>query len=206
VVGLATGIGLTAGLTAIAAGAAVAGVGVSAYEASQSGGEASTAEGLAKTTAGEQQYYNTMLMNLINNPSSVSQLPGFQFELQTGSAAVDAQMRAAGAGGSGNEGAALTEFGQGLAGQFYQQQTGLLASLSGVTAASSPAQDVGAATAATGQQTNTLSSLLNSLGFFSMLGSKAAGTGAPSGTPASSGVPTEVQSPGLLSLAGAFGQ
>jgi len=185
-VGVVTGIGLTAGLAAVGAAAAVGGLGISAYEASQQGSEASSALSLAKNTAGEQEYYNNMLKTLIADPSSVGQLPGFQFQEQTGAAAVHDQMAAGGFGGSGNEGAALTQFGQGLASSFYNQQTQLLSALSGVTAPSSPASSINAATGASGQATSTISGLLNSLGFYGMLGYQKGQTGAPASTPAGS--------------------
>jgi hypothetical protein len=161
------------------------GIGVGAYEANQSQGIAQEGINLATSTANEQGYYNNMLQQLIANPSSVASLPGYQFDLKQGGAAVVDQLGASGFGGSGNEGAALTQFGQGLASSFYGQQTSLLASLSGVTAASSPAQGINAATGASANSASTLSSLLNSLGFESMLGYKASLTGAGAGTPAS---------------------
>jgi hypothetical protein len=164
------------------AATAVVGLGMSAYEMSQQNSNASTALGIAQTTQGEQQYYQQMLQQLIANPSSVSQLPGFQFQLQTGSQAVADAMGAKGLAGSGNEAAALTTYGQGLASTFYGQQANLLASLSGLTAASSPAQDVNAATGATSASSSQMSQLLNSLGFFGTLGMTR--TGAPAGTPA----------------------
>jgi hypothetical protein len=167
-----------------AAAATAASVGMGAYELSQQNSLQGQALSMAQTTQGEQQYYNQLLQQLIANPSSVSQLPGYQFQLSQGSAAVADQMAASGFAGSGNEAAALTQFGQGLASSFYGQQTSLLASLSGVTAPSSPAQNVGAATGAAGLTTNTLSSLLNSLGFYSRLSTSP--SGAPAGTPAAS--------------------
>lgn len=173
------------GIVTLAA-AAVIGAGTGIYEASQAGKVSSGALGLAQTTQGEQEYYNNMLQQLIANPSSVSQLPGFQFDLSTGEKAVSDTMGASGFGGSGNEAAALTQFGQGLASSFYGQQTSLLASLSGVTAPSSPASSYSAATGANANATSTISSLLNSLGFYGTLASQRSITGAPAGTPAGS--------------------
>jgi hypothetical protein len=173
-------------LTTVLAASAVVSAGTAGYEAYNQSKTSGAALGLAQTTQGEQEYYNNMLQQLIANPSSVGQLPGFQFQEQTGAAAVHDQMAAGGFGGSGNEGAALTSFGQGLASSFYTQQTQLLSSLSGVTAPSSPASSYGAATGAQGQATSTISSLLNSLGFYGMLGYQKGQTGAPGGTPAGS--------------------
>jgi hypothetical protein len=188
------------GAIALAA-TAVASVGLSAYEYSQQSSAQSQALDLAKTTQGEQEYYNNLLQQLIANPSSVSSLPGFQFDLATGSKAVAAGMGPAGLAGSGNEGAALEQFGQGLASSFYGQQTSLLASLSGVTAPSSPAQDVNAATGASSLTTNTLSNLLNSIGFYgTMYRNTGAGAGTPAGSSASDygalGVPSLLPSSG----------
>lgn len=180
--------GLISGGAALVGGLVTAGVG--AYEASQQHGLQEDALGMAAHTQQEQDYYNSLLQTLIANPSSVSTLPGFQFQFDTGSKAVAARMGAGGFAGSGNEAAALTEFGQGLAGSFYGQQASLLASLSGVTAPSSPAQNVNAATGASSLTSNTLSSLLNSLGFYANLGRT---YGAPAGTPAAIAGP---QSPG----------
>lgn len=168
-------------------GVAAAGVGTSAYEVSNEAGLQSQSLGLAQNTASEQSYYNNLLQQLIANPSSVSSLPGYQFQLSQGSAAVAAGMGAQGFAGSGNEAAALTQFGQGLASSFYGQQTSLLASLSGVTAASSPASDVSAATGAETATSSTLSGLLNSLGFYGMMGYESGMFGGAAGTPNYSG-------------------
>lgn len=175
---------ITAGELAII-GIGAAGVGTSAYEASQQGSIAGEELGMAKTTAGEQQYYNSLLQQLIANPSSVSSLPGYQFQLSQGSAAVADQMAAGGFAGSGNEAAALEKFGQGLASSFYGQQTSLLASLSGVTAPSSPASSASAATSASATSTETLNNLLSQLGVAAGLYSGFANpnAGAAAGTP-----------------------
>lgn len=191
---------------AITAGVGLAvGLGTTAYEMSQQNALQGSAIGMAQTTQGEQEYYNSLLQQLIANPSSVSTLPGFQFQLGTGEKAVADTMGASGFAGSGNEAAALTQFGQGLASTFYGQQAQLLASLSGVTNASSPAQGVSAATGAGALTTNTLSSLLNSLGFYGTLG-KGLGTGAPAGTPTAINYAGNVGAPATSPLmdSGAF--
>lgn len=172
-------------IAAIAVGTAVT-AGAGLYESSQQQGIANTELGMAQTTQGEQQYYNSLLQQLIANPSSVTSLPGYQFQLSQGSAAVADQMAASGFAGSGNEAAALTKFGQGLASSFYGQQTNLLAELSGVTAASSPAQSASAATGASVASGSTLNNLLSQLGMgyglYSAMSNPAAGAAA--GTPA----------------------
>lgn len=187
-------VGIVTGASGLAIAAGAAFVGSEAYSAYQTGqqiGVQKDALALAQDTHNEQQYYNNLLQQLIANPGSIETDPSFQFELKTGSAAVADQMSAKGFGGSGNEGAALTTFGQGLASTFYGQQASLLASLSGLTAPSSPAQDINAATSAGAQSTNTLSQLLNSLGFFGTLGYKSGMFGgASAGTPAALAGPT----------------
>lgn len=172
-------------VAAIAIGTVVS-AGVDLYEGSQQQKIANTELGMAQTTQGEQQYYNSMLQQLIANPSSVSSLPGYQFQLSQGSAAVADQMAASGFAGSGNEAAALTSFGQGLASSFYGQQANLLASLSGVTAASSPAQSANVATGASATSTATLNNMLAQLGASYGLYSSMANpnTTATAGTPA----------------------
>jgi hypothetical protein len=170
------------GMIALAAGAAVtAATGI--YSAVNEGNIQGQELGMSKTAFGEQQGFEQMLQQLIANPSSVSTLPGFQFQLQTGSQAVADEMAAGGFAGSGNEAAALTKFGQGLASSFYGQQAGLLAQLSGITAASSPTQSASAATSASVAQSTTIDNLLTQLG---VLGGLSTGTPA-AGTPASSG-------------------
>jgi hypothetical protein len=174
------------GAVALAA-AAVVSAGTGIYEATQQGKISGTELGMAQTQFGEQQGFEQMLQQLIANPSSVSTLPGFQFQLQTGSAAVADQMAASGFGGSGNEAAALTKFGQGLASSFYGQQAGLLAQLSGITAASSPAQAAGASTGASVAQSQTLDNLLTQLGVVGGIYSGLSTGAGAAGTPASSG-------------------
>jgi hypothetical protein len=170
---------MTGLITAAAVG--VAGLGMSAYEMSQQNSLSSSALGLAQNTQSEQEYYNSLLQQLIANPSSVTQLPGYASQMKQGTAAVASQMGSSGFAGSGNEAAALETFGQGLASSFYGQQANLLASLSGVTAASSPAADTSAATGASSLVSSNLSSLLNSIGFYGALGLSR--TGASAGTP-----------------------
>lgn len=167
-----------------AIGVGVASIAAGAYESSQQMGIENQGLNLAKSTQGEQQYYNGLLQQLIANPSSVTSLPGYQFDLTQGSKAVAAGMGPSGLAGGGNEAAALTTFGQGLASSFYGQQANLLASLAGVTNASSPAQGLGAAASGGALATNTLSGLLNSIGFYGTLAGKMGGTGAAAGTPA----------------------
>jgi hypothetical protein len=149
-----------------AAAAAVVGAGAAVYSATQSGQTQSQARGQSGAVFGEQQSYAQQLAKLIADPSSISSLPGYQFQLQQGSEAVARQMAASGFLGSGNEAAALTQYGQGLASSFYGQQTGLLASLAGLTAPSSPSQLTGAATQAGQLNFNQIMAMLGQAGMF----------------------------------------
>lgn len=163
--------------------AAVAGVGLTAYNTIKGQQTATTATTMASTQFGEQQQYAQMLQQLISDPSSVSKLPGYQFQLQQGSEAVARQMGAAGQGQSTAERAALMQYGQGLASSFYGQQTALLAGLSGLQSASSPAQNIQAATGAQGAATNQAAGLFGSMGGLITAGQKAGWWGAAAGTP-----------------------
>lgn len=165
--------------------AAVAGVGLTAYNTIQSHKTATTATGMAQQTFAEQQGYAQQLQQLVQNPSSVSQLPGYQFQMGQGTQAVARQMGAAGQGGSDAESMALMRYGQGLASSFYGQQTNLLASLSGLQAASSPAQNVSAASGAQQAATQQQASMFGALGGMMQAG-RGAGWFGSAGTPAAS--------------------
>lgn len=95
-----------------------------------------------------RSYYAGQLGNLMNNPSSITSTPGYQFLQQQGLEGVSRQMASRGYATSGNEMLALQQQGQGLANQQYQQQLGNLMTLSG--ASQSPASGVGAAAGALG--------------------------------------------------------
>jgi hypothetical protein len=164
----------------IAAASAVGDViqGVSAANASSI---SSTQLGMEQTVFGEQQQYAGMLQQLVSNPSSVASLPGYQFQMQQGSEAVARNMASAGFMGSGNEAAALEQYGQGLASSFYGQQTQLLSSLAGLTAPSSPSQLGNAATAANtsagAQWSNTLAQMGVMAGRYGTAGAPGSGPG-----------------------------
>jgi hypothetical protein len=116
-----------------------------AYEGAKSASStqkaANTASGQSTALFGEQQGYEKMLQDYFNNPSSVTSLPGYNFQEQQGEQAVTRQMSAGGYLGSGNLGIALQQYGQNFAmnyGQTYEQQ---LAALSGLSQnASAPLQ------------------------------------------------------------------
>lgn len=165
--------------------AAVAGVGLTAYNTVQSHKTASTATGMAQTQFGEQQGFASQLQQLIQNPSSVSQLPGYQFQMGQGTQAVARQMGAAGLGGSDAEAMALMRYGQGQAASFYGQQTQLLAGLSGLQAASSPAQGIAAASGAQTAATQQEASMFGAMGGMMQAG-RGAGWFGSAGTPGAS--------------------
>lgn len=170
------------GLYTLAA-AAVVSAGTGIYSATQAHSISSQARGEQGTIFGEQQYYEQQLQQLIADPSSVTKLPGYQFQLDQGVQAIERSGAAKGFLGSGNEATALTQFGQGLASNFYTTQANLLASLAGITAPSSPSQLGGVATAAQASSSQQLTSALEELG---VLGALYKGGYFGAGTPAAS--------------------
>lgn len=149
--------------TAIAATVVSAGAGI--YESSKSGAIANHADNRGAAVFSEQQQYASQLANLMSNPSSVKDLPGYKFNFDQGTQAVARQMGASGLAGSGNEGIALERFGAGYADSAYSTQANLLASLSGLQTAASPAQYGQVATQAQGQSFQELSQALAGLGY-----------------------------------------
>lgn len=137
---------------------------VGAANASTAAGIANQQEGQSGSIFGEQQYFEQQLANLVANPGSVTSLPGYQFNFQQGQQSVARQMAAGGFGQSGNEAAALTQYGQGYAMNTYQQQAQLLAQLSGITNASSPSQGGAAATGANSSSASQFNNLFANLG------------------------------------------
>lgn len=149
-------------------GATVVGAGVSLYEGyenrKQAGAISSEGLGIAEQEWSAQQGYQQQLNQLLANPASVTSLPGYQFTMDQGTQAVSRASAAGGFLNSGNEGTALVQFGQGLATSYLSQQENLLASLSGLQAASSSAQNISAATGASNNSNNQLNQLLQQLG------------------------------------------
>lgn len=165
------------------AATAVVGLGMSAYNMSQQQGITNQASGESSAVFGEQQDYAAQLHALLANPSSVTSLPGYQFNFDQGSESVARQMAAGGFLDSGNEATALTKFGQDYATNAYMTQAQLLAQLSGLTAPSSPSQLTGAATGASALSSSTASGALNSLMFMNLL-NRQNGSGVPGTSPA----------------------
>lgn len=97
--------------------------------------------------------FAAQLQNLMNDPNSVTQTPGYQFNLAQGLAGLQAQQAAQGRLVSGGALIQGQQFGQQLASQTYNDQLKTLASLSGATQ--------GPATGATAQS-NLMASNLGS--------------------------------------------
>jgi hypothetical protein len=83
--------------------------------------------------AGYRPQYAAQLSNLMNNPQSVTQTPGYQFNLAQGLQGLQAQQAAQGRLVSGGALIQGQQFGQNLASQTYNQQLQTLAQLSGAT-------------------------------------------------------------------------
>ena len=99
--------------------------------------------------------YAAQLSELMRDPNTVTNTPGYQFNLAQGLQGQQAQQAAQGRLVSGGALLQGQQFGQQLAGQTYQQQLGTLASLSGAN--QSPAAGAGAMSGLlTGQTSGTL--------------------------------------------------
>lgn len=103
--------------------------------------------------------YGQQLLQLLQNPSSISKLPGYQFTLDQGVGAIDRSAAAPGGKGfaSGGEMTDLMKFGEGLASQYYFQDAELLAQLAGANI--NPANAAQMLYAAGGAQSSTGSSI-----------------------------------------------
>ncbi len=146
----------------------------------------------ADAVQAKQDFYNEMLMDLLKNPSTITNDPGFQFSFGKGLEAVERSNAARGLVGSGQVSVDLLRFGEEFSSRFLQQRENLLAGLSGAGAASSPAQFIGAGVAANSSATDILSQTLGSLGY--SFGRGGFGRTSTAGTPGSSGSPTVVGS------------
>lgn len=142
----------------------IASVAIGGYNAYKNNKRANKAGKRASIIFDEQQGYAKQLDDLMQNPSSITKLPGYQFQLDQGTEAVTRKMAATGFGGSGNMAAELMEYGQGLASSFYGQQTNLLASLSGLLS-QSPAQHEAVAQAGHNSAFDQMGQVLASLGY-----------------------------------------
>jgi hypothetical protein len=151
-------------------GAAIGGIGqlVGAFGGGSSGPSAGqvSSQQLQEQSAvfGEQQGFEAQLAALLKDPSSVTKLPGYQFNLEQGEGSLARQFIAAGYGGSGNMGAGLVKYGQDYASSAYQQQVQILSQLAGITAPSSPAALGGNALTGQSNQNQQMNNLLYQLG------------------------------------------
>lgn len=182
------------------AAAAVASVGVGAYEASTQKGIANQEESQAGTVFGEQQYYQSQLQQLIANPGSVTSLPGYQFNLSQGEQAVARQFGAS--AGGGTEGTALTGYAENYANNAYSTQVGVLSSLAGLSSSTNPTSSLAAASSATNAGNNSLQGLLGSLAF----GAKSGifGGGSTPGSSNNSSLDSSLYSGGNVNTGGAL--
>jgi len=106
--------------------------GVMSLQAGQKAGQyAKQADPMAQYRSG----YAAQLQNLINNPSTITTTPGYQFNLAQGLQAQQAQQAAQGRLVSGGGLLQAQQFGQQYAQSNLQQQQALLAQLSGATQA-----------------------------------------------------------------------
>ena len=102
-------------------GAAVAGSATSSLLSNGNSG-AQSAANAADPFASQRGQYQTMLSNLINNPSSITSNPGYQFGLQQSQNAVEGSAAANGMVNSGNVLQALSTNAQGYASQQLSNQ------------------------------------------------------------------------------------
>lgn len=119
-----------------AVGAGVAGAATSAVVGSALGGGsgssgAQQASAQADPFASQRPQYQSMLANLINNPSSVTSTPGYQFQLDQALKGVEGSAAASGMLNSGNTLSALTQEAGNYASTQYYNQAELLAQLAG---------------------------------------------------------------------------
>jgi hypothetical protein len=149
-----------------------------AYSAYDSSKTAHDARSMANTTAGKQNYYNDLLKNLMSNPDSFFNTQVFQSANNLGLQAAERKMNSMGYKDSGNILSALQQQGEGFAFGALQNQEQILAGISGVNAASSPSQLLGASTGAQTQSDQQLNKLLSDVAFMSGGASGVSGAGA----------------------------
>lgn len=134
---------MTFGITAAGIGTAVAAGAAGAAASSVvggliggGGGGASGAASAADPFAGQRGQYQDMLSKLINNPSSITSDPGYQFGLDQSNKAVEGSAAANGMVNSGNVLQALSTNSQNYASQQLNNKELLLAQLSGANVGS----------------------------------------------------------------------
>lgn len=118
---------------AVGVGSAVAGAAVSSALAPSGGGGGQSA---ADPFAADRPIYRQKLLDLINNPSSITSDPGYNFGLNTGINSVQGSAAAKGMLNSGNALADVYQFGQNYATGYLQNQELFLAQLGGANVGS----------------------------------------------------------------------
>lgn len=122
------------GIAAAAVGSVAGAAATSAFSGGSSG--ASSAANAADPFASQRGQYQGMLSNLINNPSSITSQPGYQFGLDQSNKAVEGSAAANGMVNSGNVLQALSTNSQNYAATQLNNQELLLAQLSGANVGS----------------------------------------------------------------------
>ena len=122
------------GIAAAAVGSVAGASATSAFSGGSSG--ASSAANAADPFASQRGQYQGMLSNLINNPSSITSQPGYQFGLDQSNKAVEGSAAANGMVNSGNVLQALSTNSQNYAATQLNNQELLLAQLSGANVGS----------------------------------------------------------------------
>jgi hypothetical protein len=125
-----------AGSVGAAVAGSVAGSLVSSATSSSPSSGAQTAANAADPFASQRGQYQQQLSQLINNPSSITSTPGYQFGLTQSQNAVEGSAAANGMVNSGNVLNALSTNAQGYASQQLNNQELLLAQLSGANVGS----------------------------------------------------------------------
>jgi hypothetical protein len=147
----------------LATAAAVVGIvgGISQMAGSSGGGGGGGGgAGSADPFASQRGQYQQQLSQLMSSPGAFASSPLFQFAMQQGLQGVNRSDAARGMLGSGNRLMDIMSYGQGQAGQLYNQQAQLLAQLAGATSGSPAA----AAQLAAQQQQQGLSNIAGGLG------------------------------------------
>lgn len=91
---------------------------------------------IADPFASQRPQYQTMLSQLMANPSEVTQLPGYQFNFNQGLQALQRQEAASGTLASGTGDIAAVQYGQNYATSAFQTYEQMLAQLAGANTGS----------------------------------------------------------------------
>lgn len=171
---IAIGIGLVAGAAA------------SAYSTSTQAGIADQQLQLAGSQNYRQATSFEQLQQLLNNPQSFFDSPVYKSAAAQGTQATQRAQAASGFLGSGNEAAALQQYGQTFGQQQLFNQESLLASMSG--ASFNPSGALGGASSAAGAAGSSLNSLAGLLSFFGNSGLGSIGAAAGGSTTIAGGI------------------